>query len=73
VSGGDDERVPIRAVTGFMTPPPDMTTEAERHRWEVAVSAATACSEAHEPSGVADPMFVAAAARVLFDSDIPTD
>jgi hypothetical protein len=61
-------------VTGlpFLPPPPPITTPAERRRWNLCVDAATACSECCEPTGVADPMFVAFAARGLYDSDIPT-
>jgi hypothetical protein len=49
------------------------STPEEARRWEIAVSAATLCSECSEPSGIADPVFVRVAARQLYDSDIPTD
>lgn len=57
----------------FLPPPPRITTPAEKRRWQLCLDIATKAGEFYEPSGVADEMFVAFAARGLYDSDLPTD
>ncbi len=52
--------------------PPFVTSPMQRHRWDLCVAIATTCSECCEESGVADPMFVAIAAPLLYRSDLPT-
>ena len=57
----------------FIPPPPPITTPEQRRRWALCLSIATTCSECCEESGVADPMFVAITAPMLYWSDLPTD
>ena len=61
------------AIDGFVPQPPRITTPAEGWRWHLCLEIATKAGAFYEPTGVADPMFVAFAARGLYDSDIPTD
>ena len=70
--GLSGDRDPLRPLVAL--PAPAGHDDGGRSdRRKIAVDAATLCSECCELSGVADPMFVAAAARALFDSDLPTD
>ena len=69
----DDELALARVLAGFVPSPPTIITPEQGRRWQLCVDIATTAGEFYENGNPADPMFVAFAARGLYDSDLPTD